>query len=117
MTRRRVWSITRSPNWQYAVISLMELIHHRLLHYIHPFDPAGLLDYLARVFQNQPGDVEQFAISGFLLRMPLLGGHPLEGLHAAASATGAVGETLHPAGQDFMQILDQSRNGAHRVPQ
>ena len=49
--------------------------------------------------------------------LPLLGGHPFDFLHAAASAAGAIGESLHPVGKFLMETLDQTRDGAHRVPQ
>src|SRR4029077_13213400 len=96
---------------------LAQLIHYRLLHDIYPFDPGGLLYYLASVFQNLPGDAEQFAVFRLLLGVPLLGRHPFECLHAAARATRAIGEALYPAREHLMEILDQPRDRAHRVPQ
>ena len=84
---------------------------------IDPTDGFGLFDDLARIFHHLPGDAQQFAVLGFLLLLPLLGGHPFDLLHAAASATGAIGEALHSAGKFVMEFFDQTRDGAHRVPQ
>ena len=54
---------------------------------------------------------------GFLLMLPLLGSHPLDLLHAAASATGAIGKALDTVGKLVMEFFDQTSNGADRVPQ
>ena len=49
--------------------------------------------------------------------LPLLGSHPLDLLHAAASATGAIGKALDTVGKLVMEFFDQTSNGADRVPQ
>ena len=79
--------------------------------------PFGLFDHLARILHYLPGDPQQFAVLGFLLLLPLLGSHPLDLLHAAASAAGAIGKSLHPVGKFVMEIFDQPSDGAHGVPQ
>ena len=76
-----------------------------------------MLDHLTRVLHYLAGDPQQFAVLGYLLLLPLLGGHPLDLLHAAASAAGAIGKALHSVGKFVMEIFDQTSDGAHRVPQ
>ena len=96
---------------------LPELVDHQARDHIDPTDAFGLFDRLARVLHYLPGDPQQFAVLGFLLLLPLLGSHPLELLHAAASAAGAIGKSLHPVGKLVMEISHQTSDSAHRVPQ
>jgi len=93
------------------------LVNHHAAEHIDTLDLGGLFDDLARAFQHLPGDAEQFAVLGLLLRVPLRGRHPFEFLHAAARAARAMGEALHSAGQLLMEFVDQARDSAHRVPQ
>ena len=60
---------------------------------------------------------EQFAVFRLLLGVPLLGRHPFQFQHAAASAARAIGEAFYPARQNLMEVLDQARNRAHCIPQ
>ncbi len=96
---------------------LAKLVDRHAPEHVDAPDLGGLVDDLARAFQHLPGDAEECAILGHLLGVPLSGRHAFEFLHAAARATSAVGEALHAAGQCFMEFVDQSRDGAHRVPQ
>jgi hypothetical protein len=72
---------------------------------------AGVLDHLACVRQYLRGDAEQFAVFRLLLGVPLLGRHPLEFQHAAASAARAIGETLYPA----REVEDLARSLVNKV--
>ena len=87
------------------------------LNHSGPPNALGLFDHLARILHDLPGDPQQFAVFGFLLLLPLRGGHPLDLLHAAASAAGAIGKSLYPVGKFVLEIFDQTSDGAHRAPQ
>jgi len=77
---------------------LPQLVDHHARDHIDPLNAFGLFDHLACILHYLPGDPQQFAVLGFLLLLALLGGHPLELLHAALSAAGAIGKALYPVG-------------------
>jgi hypothetical protein len=52
-------------------------------------------DHLLGILHDLLGDPDEFAILGSLLLFPLPGGHALERLHAAASATRAIRKTFY----------------------
>ena len=82
------------------------------------------MDKLTSKFQAALADAQSLAvgrdqqlIEPAHVLLALLGGHPLELLHAALSAAGAVGKALHSLGKQLMQIPHQPCEGAHRIPQ
>ena len=94
-----------------------QLVNHQASEHIDPTNAFGLFDHLAGALHHLPGDPQQLAVLGFLLLLPLLGGHPLDLLHAAASTPGAIGKSLHSVGKLVVKISDQTSEGAHRIPQ
>jgi hypothetical protein len=74
------------------------LVNHHARDYIDPLVPFGFFDRLARILNYLPGDADQFAVFGQLLRLPLAGAHTLDLLHPAARAARAIGKALHALG-------------------
>jgi hypothetical protein len=48
--------------------------------------------------------------------VPFLGRHPFQFLHAPARAARAIGEACYSARENLVEILEQPRDCAYRVP-
>ena len=96
---------------------LSQLVDHQAVDQIQDLGSLRLLDHRSRVFNDLFGHPEELAVLGGLLFLPLLGGHPLDLLHAAAGAAGAIGKPGDPVGQLFVEILHQPGDHPHTVPQ
>ena len=85
---------------------------------LHWSGPAtiDLLEHLSCASHNLLGNADEFAIFPGLLRLPLLGGHPLDCLHPTSCRTRAISEPPDTHLHRLRQAQDQASEHPYDIP-